>query len=81
MVAESFRRNLFLTRVPKGTEIFLMRRLASLTYFVSLKKVMFRSKHLVLGGGARVHRQPGHLVIEIQEAHGFSHANDAHQQG
>jgi hypothetical protein len=37
--AASFRRTLFLTRVPKGTGRFLMRRLASLIYiFVYLKK-------------------------------------------
>jgi hypothetical protein len=38
MEAASFRRTLFLSRVPKGTERFLMRRLASLIYFEFQKK-------------------------------------------
>jgi hypothetical protein len=37
--AASFRRTLFLTRVSKGTGRFLMRRLASLIYYVSKKNV------------------------------------------
>jgi hypothetical protein len=55
--AASFRRTLFLTRVPKGTGRFLMRRLASLIYiFVYLKKkanplwglkLLFMAKQLV----------------------------------
>jgi hypothetical protein len=36
--AASFRRTLFLARVPKGTGKFLMRRLASLIYLVYFKK-------------------------------------------
>jgi hypothetical protein len=36
--AASFRRTLFLTRVSKGTERFLMRRLASLIYSRLLQK-------------------------------------------
>jgi hypothetical protein len=38
MGAASFRRTLFLTRVPKGTGRFLMRRLASFIYFEFQKK-------------------------------------------
>jgi hypothetical protein len=36
--AASFRRTLFLTRVPKGTGRFLMRRLANLIYFAFISK-------------------------------------------
>jgi len=35
----SFRRALFLTRVPKGTGRFLMRRLADLTFSINKVKV------------------------------------------
>jgi hypothetical protein len=38
IVAASSRRTLFLTRVPKGTGRFLMRRLASLIYITLSKK-------------------------------------------
>jgi hypothetical protein len=38
MEAASFRRTLFLTRVPKGIGRFLMRRLASFIYFEFQKK-------------------------------------------
>jgi hypothetical protein len=47
MKAASFRRTLFLTRVPKGTGRFLMRRLASLIYFA------FTSKKKAVNGRSR----------------------------
>jgi hypothetical protein len=41
--AASFRRTLFLTRVPKGTGRFLMRRLASLIYIASTSEKRMHS--------------------------------------
>jgi hypothetical protein len=38
IAAASFRRTLFLTSVPKGTGRFLMRRLASLIYYLFTSK-------------------------------------------